>query len=68
VRVLGAPSSLQEGGGGGLVVVVELCVLQVLCQTYFATEFLHCSVCFVSPVIRVCRLPKFVLMLGPEIS
>ena len=53
---------------GGRVVVEELCVLQVLCQTHFAPEFLHCSVCIVNPVLRVGRLPKFVLVLGPEIS
>jgi hypothetical protein len=66
----GASGNIVPNGGGRVVVVmvVELCVLQVLCQTYFASEFIHCSDCIVNPVLRVGRLPKFVLVLGPEIS
>jgi len=59
---------VPDGGRGMGVVVVELCVLQVLCRTYLASEFLHCCVCIVNPVLRVGRLPKFGLVLGPEIS
>jgi len=40
---------------------------QVLCQTYFAAQFSHCSVCIVNPVLHVGRLSKFVLAMGPEI-
>jgi hypothetical protein len=62
----GASGTIVLGGGRGRV-VMELCVLQVLCQMYFAPEFLLCCVCIINPVLRVGWLLKFVLVLGPEI-